>query len=130
MTNDMKEYCTPKFKDNIKHAGWIDSKQVYSLFLASDLAIFPGTHSVLWEQSISCGLPGIFKDWDGGFNHIDCKGNVILLEDIKQDTLKKEILDLLNNYSKFIAMRNIAESNNVRDKFLYINIAKKAINMK
>ena len=126
MTDDMKEYCTPKFKDNIRYAGWIDSKQVYPLFLASDLAVFPGTHSVLWEQAIACGLPGIFKDWDGGFSHVDCGGNAILIKDITEGNIEQEIRYLIDNKLIYKRMKDIAE-NRARETFLYINIAKKAI---
>lgn len=129
LTKDMEEYCTPKFKENIVYAGWIDSKQVYPLFLGSDLAVFPGTHSVLWEQSLACGLPGIFKDWDGGFNHIDCGGNAILIKNITEEKIEQEICCLVDNESMYQAMKNVAE-NKARETFLYINIAKKAINIK
>ena len=91
MTKDMEEYCTPKFKNNIIYVGWLDSKDVYPYFLSSDLAVFPGTHSVLWEQAMACGIPGIFKDWNGGFRHIDCGGNALLLNEISVDILTCEI---------------------------------------
>lgn len=126
LTKDMEEYCVPKFKENIKYAGWIDSKQVYPLFIASDLAVFPGTHSVLWEQSIACGLPGIFKDWNGGFDHINCDGNAILIKDITVDSLRNEIQQLIDNEKKYIEMKRITEEN-VKYKFYYIEIAKKSI---
>lgn len=128
LTKDMEDFCTPKFKGNIKYAGWIDSKQVYPLFLASELAVFPGTHSVLWEQSIACGLPGIFKDWDGGFSHIDCGGNAILLKDITKDNLANEISNLLDDKSKYESMK-INADNGTREKFWYINIAKRSIGL-
>lgn len=126
MTKDMEDYCSPKITANIKYAGWIDSKQVYPLFLASDLAVFPGTHSVLWEQSIACGLPGIFKDWDGGFSHIDCGGNAILIKDITEDLLKNVIVDIVEDKDKYLTMRRISEES-VRYLFHYIEIAKKSI---
>lgn len=47
-----------------KEVGFDDIKDIYSLFQISDLGIFPGTHSVLWEACAN-GLPCIFKHWDG-----------------------------------------------------------------
>lgn len=126
MTRDMEEYCTPKFKNNIIYLGWLESKEVYPYFLSSDLAVFPGTHSVLWEQAMACGIPGIFKDWDGGFSHIDCGGNAILLNNITRETLEKEICDLLQNTNKYCYMKNIAE-NKARKEFSYIEIARRSI---
>ena len=42
---------------HIRSIGWIDAEKVYDYFFAADLAIFPGTHSVLWEQAVGTGLP-------------------------------------------------------------------------
>lgn len=126
LTEDMEEYCSPMFKDNIQYIGWLDSKDVYPYFLSADLAVFPGTHSVLWEQAMSCGIPGIFKDWDGGFDHIDCGGNALLLKEISADALEYEINSLANDQQRYDGMKSVAE-NIARNEFSYIEIAKKAI---
>lgn len=128
MTNEMKDYCTPLMKDNIKYIGWIDSKDVYQYFLSSDLAVFPGTHSVLWEQAMSCGIPGLFKDWDGGFSHIDCGGNAMLLKDISADILACEIVKLAQDFQRYDEMKSVAE-NIARKEFSYIEIAKRSIGL-
>lgn len=126
MTKGMEEYCLPKIGKRIKYIGWVDSKQVYPLFLASDLAVFPGTHSVLWEQAMACGIPGLFKDWDGGFNHIDCGGNAKILKDISKESLNSEITRLIDEKEVYTKMKEIAETKG-RKTFSYIEIAKKAI---
>lgn len=128
LTDDMSNYCSPLFKDNINYIGWIDSKDVYPYFLAADLAVFPGTHSVLWEQAMASGIPGIFKDWDGGFNHIDCGGNAILLKDITVTSLEEKIFALMNDKVQYNRMKLIAE-NEARKNFSYIEIAKKSIGL-
>lgn len=129
LSKEMEECCIPKFKENIQYVGWLDSKQVYPYFLAADLVVFPGTHSVLWEQAISCGVPGIFKDWEGGFNHIDCGGNVILLSEVSVDSLSNEIKNLVDNIdNRYSKMKDVAE-NKARDVFSYIDIAKKSIGL-
>ena len=115
-----------KIGKRIKYIGWVDSKQVYPLFLASDLAVFPGTHSVLWEQAMACGIPGLFKDWDGGFNHIDCGGNAKILKDISKESLNSEITRLIDEKEVYTKMKEIAETKG-RKTFSYIEIAKKAI---
>lgn len=126
MTKDMEEYCTPKFKNNIIYVGWLDSKDVYPYFLSSDLAVFPGTHSVLWEQAMACGIPGIFKDWNGGFRHIDCGGNALLLNEISVDILTCEIDRLVKDLYRYNRMKDVAE-NLARKMFSYIEIARKSI---
>jgi hypothetical protein len=46
----------------IRYLGWVPSEKVYNYFFAGDLAFFPGTHSVLWEQAVGIGLPCILKN--------------------------------------------------------------------
>ena len=128
LTDDMRNYCAPLFKDNINYIGWIDSKDVYPYFLAADLAVFPGTHSVLWEQAMASGIPGIFKDWDGGCSHIDCGGNALLLKEISVDILTREIDRIVNDLSIYNNMKYVAE-NSARKEFSYIEIAKRSIGM-
>lgn len=128
MTNEMEAYCLPQMDKRIRYVGWMDSKQVYPLFLASDLAVFPGTHSVLWEQAMACGIPGIFKDWDGGFNHIDCGGNAKIIKEINAESLRHEFTALLEDKSEYMQMKDVAEKK-ARYIFSYIEIARKSIGL-
>lgn len=111
---------------NIKYVGWINADQAYNYFLTSDLAVFPGTHSVLWEQACAAGLPALFKDWDGGFSHVDVGGNCILLKDISVDGIKEELNKLYDNQTLLMEMQAIA-STKARKFFSYIEIAKRSI---
>ena len=128
LLDDMKNYSNSLYHKNVRYIGWIDSRDVYPYFLASDLAVFPGTHSVLWEQALASGIPGLFKDWDGGFNHIDCGGNALLIKDISIDTLVKEIDLIVEDTAKYRAMRDAAE-NTARKVFSYMEIAKRSIDI-
>lgn len=128
MTKELEEYCLPKIRDNITYIGWVASEEVYPLFLASNFAVFPGTHSVLWEQALACGLPAIFKNWHGGFNHVDCNGNCLLLDDVNKDTLISSITKVCTCQHIYKTMQRIAETA-TREKFLYINIARRSINL-
>ena len=94
--------------------------------MASDLAVFPGTHSVLWEQACDCGLPTLFKDWDGGFSHVDVGGNSILLKDVTADSLKIEMVNLIENKDRYDRMLNVATTVAMK-VFSYKEIAKKSI---
>ena len=46
-----------KTVSNIVMTGWLAAEKAYDLFMASDLAFFPGTHSVLWEQAVATATP-------------------------------------------------------------------------
>lgn len=123
---EVSHYCEPFRNANIKELGWINPDDVYPLFIAADLGVFPGTHSVLWEQACASGLPCIFKDWHGGFDHVDCGGNCVLLDDISADSLAKTISELMRDTDKYHQMCERAGID-ARQKFSYAVIAKKAI---
>lgn len=117
--------CEPYIDDHVKLLGWIDSRGVYPYFLSADVSVFPGTHSVLWEQSCAAGLPGIFKDWNGGFNHVDVGGNALLIKDITVDSISNAIEKVMNR-TFYQGMKEVAE-NKGRTVFSYKQIAKRSI---
>ena len=66
---------------------WANSSESYNLFAAADLVVFPGRHSVYWEQVASLGKPMLVKLWEGT-DHIDVWGNVVLMDNVEVDSLK------------------------------------------
>lgn len=111
---------------HITMAGWIPATDSYGIFQASDLAVFPGTHSVLWEQACASGIPGIFKDWDGGFSHVDVGGNCEIIKDITADKIYDSILHLMQDKNAYSEMLKAAREKATRE-FSYIEIAKRAV---
>ncbi len=129
--SEMLSYFTPDLiAKNVILLGWIPSGKAYDLFLSADLGVFPGTHSVLWEQSIATGLPCIFKHWNG-MEHVDLGGNCILVnqpedEDMYVKVLLSYIIDLSLKNGKYNLMASIAiEKGPVY--FSYKEIAKRSI---
>ena len=78
---------------NIVMTGWLPAVKGYDMFLASDLAFFPGTHSVLWEQAAACGVPVVVKQWRG-MEHINVNGNAMLVSEVNIETIKETIVAL------------------------------------
>lgn len=111
---------------HITMAGWIPATDSYALFQASDLAVFPGTHSVLWEQACASGVPAIFKDWDGGFSHVDVGGNCEIIKNINADKIYESIMHLLSDREAYSAMLEAAQIK-ATHVFSYIEIAKRAV---
>ena len=105
--------------------GWIASDKVYDYFLASDLVVFPGTHSVLWEQSCACGIPGVFKHWEG-MEHVNAGGNCEFIYNDSSKDIQTIIENILSDRQIYLQMKDIAE-NKARHNFLYSNIAKKVL---
>lgn len=91
--DEMNEFISSKRGEaNLILVGWLNSREIYEVLLAGDLAIFPGTHSVLWEQAVGAGVPCVFRSWEG-MNHIDLGGNCLLLSNGD----KKEIMNLIKS---------------------------------
>ena len=110
---------------NVLHIGWLKSADVYNYFFAADVAIFPGTHSVLWEQAIGTGLPGIFRFYDG-IDHIDLGGNCLFLDSGSVDEIKEAIEKLADDQPKRLEMAKVAFDVGV-PTFSYREIARRAI---
>ena len=110
---------------HIRYIGWVPADDVYNYFLAADLAVFPGTHSVLWEQACACGVPCVFRDWEG-MNHVDVGGNAILLRKCDKEELKSVLMDLNLNKEKLQKMKTIAVDEAI-PMFSYRRIAQMSI---
>ena len=129
---EMDSYFS-QLSGKIQCVGWISSNEAYRYFLAADLGVFPGTHSVLWEQAVACGLPCIFKHWPG-MEHVDVGGNAILLD---QPTVDAEYIDMLEQTisrlmgrdSEYEKMCQVAEQKGIKE-FSYKEIARRAIGIK
>ncbi|WP_313586241.1 hypothetical protein [Exiguobacterium sp.] len=123
-----KDFYTEIEHPQIKYVGWIQSVEAYKYFLAADLVIFPGRHSVLWEQAVGTGVPGIYKRWRGT-EHININDNVIFLNDSSIETLKN-IIDQLKDKENGKYSEIFNRSQEAKESFSYLNIAEKSINHK
>ncbi len=115
-----------KYAECIRYIGWIDANSVYDYFLASDLCVFPGTHSVLWEQACACGIPGIYKSWEG-MHHVNVNGNAEFLEEDSAEEIQEKLISIVGDKEKYSRMTlNATEA---AKAFAYSNIARRAISV-
>lgn len=112
-------------QNNVVYVGWKSQHEIYRLLQAADLGVFPGTHSVLWEQSCGVGLPCLFKKWPG-IDHLGADGNCEYLDDISVEGIADTIVRIYESPSKLRRMKYAAIAKGVR-RFSYSNIAKRAI---
>lgn len=110
ISNEFKNEFYSLLNDKIKYIGWIEPKQSYKIFEIADIVIFPGLHSVFWEQVVGIGIPAIFK-YIPGFTHIKIGNNCKFL--YNEDP--NEIASIL---------KNIALNNDI-----YLNMKKDALGM-
>lgn len=106
-------------------AGWVDAATTHDYMAAAQLVVFPGLHSVMWEQAVALGVPCAFKKMPG-FAHVDIGGNCIFLEDTSQQALAACIETLADDPARCARMRNAAMGKG-REAFSYRSIAKKSI---
>lgn len=111
--------------EKIRYAGWLDSDASYKLFAMADLAVFPGRHSVYWEQATGMGIPLMVKWWERT-THVDVGGNCIFLTEDSKEEIARHIAELLSDRQKYARMRQVAEQEGMR-RFSYRNLAKESI---
>lgn len=125
VADELKERFDELLKnENIIYIGWIASDKVYEYFYAADLVVFPGQHSVLWEQACASKVPCVFEKWDG-MDHVNNGGNSDFISPINAETVRNKIIELKFT-EKYFEMKRIAESEKT-DVYLYSNIAKKSL---
>ncbi|HAT4204380.1 glycosyltransferase [Clostridium perfringens] len=109
----------------VQYIGWINSEESYKYFASADLVVFPGRHSVFWEQVVALKIPMVVKYWEGS-NHININNNCKFLYDDDVDEIKKLIYDLATDEEKYKELKKNSED--VGENFLYGNIAKASLN--
>lgn len=111
--------------DKVQYIGWIQANDTYRYFATSDLVVFPGRHSVFWEQVAAQGIPMICKDWNGT-HHVDVGGNVLFLSHDSVDEIQQVIEKVVSDKKLYQRMMNVAREKG-RVTFSYREIAKRCI---
>lgn len=124
--NKLKEEFNSLLSSKIKYVGWISSQDTYKYISIANLVVYPGRHSVLWEQTVAQGKPIVVKHWEGT-THIQIGENVKFLYEDSEVEIYNVIIDIIDNKDDvFSNMKKSALSDN-RKKFLYSEIAKESI---
>lgn len=120
LTHEFEAAISP----NIIYVGWLNPTQIYDYMEASDIIVFPGLHSVLWEQAVGMGKACIFRKIDG-FDHVDLDGNCIFFDSIDIDHIMNPIIQCIED-NTWKEMQCIAEQKGM-NYFSYEKIAKRCI---
>lgn len=112
--------------DTVQYIGWVKSDDSYQYFAAADLVVFPGRHSVFWEQVVGIGKPLIVKYWDGT-THVQVNGNAAFLREDSvieiENTLKKLLDDNKTIYRQMLS----SAQGEAKKRFSYKEIAMRSI---
>lgn len=126
VTPDLKDKIRERCKGTkVQYIGWIDSANSYNYFAAADLVVFPGRHSVFWEQVAGLGIPMLCKYWEGT-THVDLGGNVEFLKEDSADQIRMKIDELISCPKKYDGMKIVAIQKGM-ETFSYKKIAERAI---
>jgi glycosyltransferase involved in cell wall biosynthesis len=95
----------------IRFCGWQDKEGVYCHLDAADVAVFPASQSVLWQQSIGMGLPLIVGDRSelmaySDASYLNCHDNVIIIDHTAPSAPQIESLlrDLIDDRARLARM--------------------------
>lgn len=97
-----------KNNKNIHFLGWQNNKDVYKYLAAADLAVFPASQSIVWQQAIASGLPLIVGDTgEQSIEYLNEFKAIIELksDEINVDKIQSSILDIISNKNKFDKMQ-------------------------
>ena len=109
----------------IFYAGWLDGFSSYEYFASADLVVFPGRHSVYWEQAAGLGVPLVVKYWEGT-NHVDLGGNVAFLYDDSVEEIRLTIGAISSNNEIYNTMKRVALEKGI-EYFSYRKIAQRCL---
>lgn len=79
---------------NIHFAGWLGREDIYCHLDMADLAVFPASQSILWQQAIACGKPLICGDvGHQDIAYLNLAENIVILpnEQIRVERFADEI---------------------------------------
>ena len=125
-TEELKAAYRERLSEHVRDIGWIDADACYAYFFMSDLAFFPGQHSVLWEQACASKVPCVFRLWDG-MEHVNNGGNADFIRDASVEAITEKIRELRFT-DRYARMKAVAESDRT-DIYLYSHIAKKSLEL-
>ena len=125
VVDSLKERFEALIDNNkIIYVDWINGDESYKYFGCADLVVFPGRHSVFWEQVVGLGIPMVVKYWEGT-THINVNGNCRFLYKDSVEEIKSILIELLNNKEEYNKMKEASLKG--IDEFSYKTIAKNSL---
>lgn len=122
VSSDMQKEVFDAIEENdwIIYLGPLEPEEYYEAYLSSDIALFPGGQSVLWQEAIGCGLPLVVGFADN-ISYLDVGGNMIVTE---RGSVEKsaDALESIIASKKYLMMSQVSATKG-REFFSYDRIA-------
>lgn len=122
---ELKSRFDSLLSDTVQYIGWLNTSEAYDYFYAGDLVVFPGLHSVYWEQAVGLGKPCVFK-YIEGFTHIDLGGNCKFIHEDSVDEITRILNQIIHDRDIYENMKYVANTKG-KEVFSYSNIAEKCL---
>lgn len=110
----------------VNYIGWVQSDDSYQYFASADLVVFPGRHSVFWEQTVGIGKPLIVKYWEGT-THVQVNGNAKFLRHDSVEEIEETLQELLENNRAVYNRMLCNAQGEARKRFSYRDIARRSV---
>lgn len=113
LDKEAKKAVKEELCDRILFLGWQSQKEYYSTIKSADIAIYPGRHSVLWEEAAGLGVPLVVKDWEGT-HHVAVKNqeghtNCLFLKEDTEEEITHILMQLLADEQLLSDMKKAAQ---------------------
>lgn len=108
----------------ILYIGYVNSKDIHKYFYAADFSLFPGNHSVLWEEAIGCGLPGIFRSYSKNDHTNLCNNSINVPAEISIDKLREIMERVIIDQTYYNELK--ANADKAATQLSYYDIARKS----
>lgn len=93
----------------VHFVGWLGRMDIFRYLNATDLAVFPASQSILWQQAIAMGLPLIVGDLGHqDISYLNLHRNIIILDkdEIRSDRLAAAIENVVRDPVRMREMRD------------------------
>jgi glycosyltransferase involved in cell wall biosynthesis len=93
---------------NVHFVGWLDKHSIYRHLDMADLAVFPASQSILWQQAIAEGLPLIVGNaGDQDISYLNLHRNIVILdrENIAVQRFAEAIADIIGDPKRMQEMQ-------------------------
>lgn len=111
--------------ENVHFVGEVKGEETYRFFAAADFAIFPGAHSVMWDQAVATGIPVVLRKWKG-MDYFDINGNALYLHEGTTEEITRVLACIAKDGEKLYEMKKAALGRPM-ELFSYIEIAKQIL---